>query len=33
MRIPDLGPLGETRFDANDLAIVKALLVKSPFGG
>ncbi len=33
MRIPDPGPLGETRFDASVLTIVEALLVKSPLGG
>jgi hypothetical protein len=33
MRIPDVGPLGETSFDANVRAMVAALLVKSPGGG
>lgn len=33
MRMPDCGPLGETLFDAKDLAIVAASFVKSPGGG
>lgn len=31
--MPDAGPLGETFFEASDLAIVAASLVKSPSGG
>jgi hypothetical protein len=31
MRIPDPGPLGETRFEARDHAMVTALLVNNPF--
>ena len=33
MRIPELGPFGETFFEARDLAMVFASLVKSPGGG
>jgi hypothetical protein len=33
MRIPELGPLGETCFDASFLAIVSGSLVNSPGGG
>ena len=33
MRIPDPGPLGETRFEASDRAMVAALLVNNRFGG
>ena len=33
MRIPDPGPLGETRFEARDRAMVAALLVNNPLGG
>jgi hypothetical protein len=33
MRIPDPGPLGETRFEASERAMVAALLVNNPFGG
>ena len=33
MRMPEVGPLGETFFEASDRAIVDASLVKSPFGG
>ena len=33
MRIPEPGPLGETLFDANTLAIVFASLVNSLAGG
>ena len=31
--MPELGPFGETFFEASVLAIVAALLVKSPWGG
>jgi hypothetical protein len=31
--MPDPGPFGETFFEASVLAIVAALLVKSPGGG
>jgi len=33
MRSPDEGPLGLTRFEASDRAIVRASLVNNPFGG
>ena len=33
MRIPELGPLGETFLEASDRAMVAAFLVKSPCGG
>jgi hypothetical protein len=33
MRIPELGPLGETFFEARVLAIVVAFLVNKPPGG
>ncbi|MGH9590853.1 MAG: hypothetical protein ACRD25_10670 [Terracidiphilus sp.] len=33
MRIPELGPFGDTFFDARDFAIVSASFVKSPGGG
>jgi len=33
MRIPDPGPLGETRFEASDRAMIAALLVNNPLGG
>ncbi|HET9406900.1 MAG TPA: hypothetical protein VFO39_06645 [Candidatus Sulfotelmatobacter sp.] len=33
MRIPDPGPLGETRFEASDRAMVAASFVNNPFGG
>lgn len=31
--MPDPGPFGDTRFEASDLAIVAASLVKRPSGG
>ena len=33
MRIPEPGPLGDTRFDASDLAISCGDFVKRPSGG
>jgi hypothetical protein len=33
MRMPELGPLGETLFEAKLLAMVLALLVNNPGGG
>jgi len=33
MRIPEPGPLGDTFFDANTLAIVEALFLNRPGGG
>jgi hypothetical protein len=33
MRMPELGPLGETFFEASDLTIVAALFVNSPARG
>ena len=33
MRIPELGPFGETRLDASERAIVLASFVKRPLGG
>jgi hypothetical protein len=33
MRIPEPGPFGDTFFDANVLAMIRAFRVKSPLGG
>jgi hypothetical protein len=33
MRIPELGPVGETFFEVSDFAIVSALFVNKPGGG
>jgi hypothetical protein len=33
IRNPEVGPLGETFFEANVRAIVRASFVNSPFGG
>jgi hypothetical protein len=33
MRMPELSPLGETFFEASELAMAEALCVNRPFGG
>src|SRR5437899_1391411 len=33
MRMPEAGPLGETFFEARDLAMVEAFLLKRPWSG